>query len=335
MKIEVNIRSYEELFTYVNENLKKMRKYSRESFRDYMARKLDYVYQVVINELERLERALRIIEEMGDFYRELFKLYVGVEPRNIMVKVRNYVKVAREIHEEARSKFREMREGEGKKASELFKKNAGRILSLYKRLSKTIVVIRQYLKEVAKMPDVKGDYVVVIAGIPQVGKSTLLSKLTRAKPEIGVYPFTTRTLVAGHLDVNSYGKIVLVDSPGILDTPIENKNLIELKALLAIKYLADHVLYVFAVYPYFYYTLKEQLHVYGSIMKILGDKPKTVILNKIDLVEPDYLNNVILEIEKYTGTTPIPVSALTGFNLELVKKHIFDAFMAKIQHLKR
>ncbi|MEM4818761.1 MAG: GTPase [Desulfurococcaceae archaeon] len=335
MKLKTSVKSYEELFAYINVNLKKMRKSSEESFRDYMTRKLDYVYQAVVNELKHVERILRTIEDSGEFYRELFKAYIGVEPKSIMLKTRVYTRIANRIHREARLKFREIGEREGKKASEVFKENAGRILSLYKRLARTSPLINQYLREVARMPDVKGDYVVVIAGLPQVGKSTLLSKLTRAKPEIGTYPFTTKTLIAGHVDVDSYGRIVLLDSPGILDTPLEDKNLVELKTILAIKHLADHVLYVFAVYPYFYYTFEEQLRVYESITKILGDKPKTVVLNKVDLMEPRSVDAVMRRIEEHTRVPPIPVSALTGFNLELVKKSVLEAFMAKIQHRKQ
>ncbi|MEM1774958.1 MAG: GTPase [Desulfurococcaceae archaeon] len=335
MKLKTSVKNYEELFAYINENLKKMRKRGEESFRDYMARKLDYVYQVVVNELKHLERILRTIEESGEFYRELFKAYIGVEPENIMLKTRVYTRIAHRIYRETQLKFREIGEKEGRKASVVFKENAGRILSLYKRLARTSPLINQYLRELAKMPDVKGDYVVVIAGLPQVGKSTLLSKLTRAKPEIGTYPYTTKTLIAGHMDVDGYGKIVLLDSPGILDTPLEDKNLVELKTVLAIKHLADHVLYIFAVYPHFYYTLEEQLRVYESITKILGDKPKTIVLNKVDLMEPHSVDAVVKRIEEHTGVPPIPISALTGFNLELLKKSVLEAFMAKIQRRKQ
>lgn len=329
MKLAMYVKSYEELYGYLNEGLKKLPRHRGEPFRDYMARKLDYVYRVVMGELRGLYIALKTVDSSGEFYRELFKAYVGISPKDLAGKVGKYMNTARAVYRDTISAFKEVAVEEGVRASELFRKGAGRILSFYKRLSGEVNLVKQYFKELSKMPDVRGDYVVVLAGVPQVGKSTLLSKLTRAKPEIGTYPFTTKTLVAGHIEVNELGKIVLVDSPGILDSPLEEKNLIELKAVLAIRHLADHVLYVFAVYPYFYYTLEEQLNVYRSVMKLLEGKPCTPVLNKIDLIDKNLLVEVTRRIESEVGVSPVLVSALNDLNLDLLRKIIINAFMER------
>lgn len=331
MKPRGHIKSYEEVYSYINSNLKKMHKQSGESFIEYMSRKLDYVYQAVVKELENAYEVFKSVAEAHTFYKELFKLYVGVDPQDLMLKAKAYIRVARSIYKQAHADISKLDKSSSSRAPIIFKMSAGRLLSLYKRIVNKAQNSEQYFREVAKMPDVSGDYVAVIAGLPQVGKSTLLSNLTRAKPEIGSYPFTTKTIIAGHIDVNNYGKIVLVDSPGILDSPIEEKNLIELKAILALKHLADHVIYVFAVYPHFYYTLEEQLRVYESVVKLLGGKPVTVILNKVDLLEKEHVEAVLGKIETKVGVKPIPVSALMGYNLDLVKKQLVDAFMAKTQ----
>ncbi len=328
MKPAAYIKSYEELYNQINERLKVMRKPSRECFRDFMIRKLSYVYRAVTEELENLSKVLSDVESAGDFYKELFQVFTGYEAGSLAAKAKKYARVARNIYYEALGEFRRLSEDNGVGSSELFKRNAGRLLSLYKRLSRKVLLVKKYLVEVSKMPDVRGDYVVVIAGLPQVGKSTLLSKLTRAKPEIGNYPFTTKTLIAGHLEVDGFGKIVLLDSPGMLDSPIEEKNLIELKAVLAIKHLANHLLYVFAVYPHFYYTLEEQVRVFSQVTKLLEGKPVTVVLNKVDLLGLDQAEKVARVIKEYTGFEPLPVSALTGYNLELLKKVLIGAFMA-------
>lgn len=330
MKVTIYVRSYEELYNHLNENLKRLPRQRGEPFRDYMIRKLDYVYETVVRELRNLYTALESIDTSGEFYKELFKAYVGILPEELARRVRRYMVTVKNVHWDARSAFRGIGEKDGVKASELFKRSAGRMLSFYKRLSREVNLVKQYFKELSKMPDVRGDYVVVLAGVPQVGKSTLLSKLTRAKPEIGAYPFTTKTLVAGHIEVGELGKIVLVDSPGILDSPLDEKNLIELKAVLAVRHLADHVLYVFATYPHFYYTLDEQLSVYRSVMKLLEGKPCTPILNKVDLMGQDLLNDVVRRIESEVGVAPLPVSALNELNLDFLRKTIIDAFMEKV-----
>ncbi|MEM1638514.1 MAG: GTPase [Desulfurococcaceae archaeon] len=326
------VKNYEELYEYINENLKKIKARNGELFGDLMKRKLTYTYQVLTRELQQVHQVLREICSQGDFFKELFKAYTGENIEYFALDIRKRIKQSRLIYSEIIEEY--FRIGyNNREAVKAFKRGIGRLLSIYKRINKKIIPLKEYLKEVSKMPDIRGDYVVVFAGLPQVGKSTILSKLTSAKPEIGTYPFTTKTLIAGHLIVEPYGRIVLLDSPGILDSPIEEKNIIEYKAILAIKYLADHVLYVFAVYPSFYYTLNEQLNVYYSVRKLVGGKPVTLLINKVDLVDKALLEETMVEIEKHTGVKPIPISALTGYNLNIVRDILIKEFMGKNQYL--
>jgi nucleolar GTP-binding protein len=325
------VKRYSEFYKYLNKTLKEIRPLQGEPLKLLMKRKLTASYQIVINELKGLLEALRDIESSGDFYIELFKAFTGLDVSNLVVNVKSRLNVAKKVYSWT---LDELKEAETRKdIIRAFKAGVGRLLSIYRRIYREVALVKEFLKEVSKMPDVRGDYVIVIAGVPQVGKSTILSKLTSAKPEIGTYPFTTKTLIAGHIDIEPYGRIVLVDSPGILDTPIEEKNIIEYKAVLAIKHLADHVLFVFAYSPDFYYTLREQLNVYESIKRLLGDKPITVLLNKVDLLEQSELDAILREIEACTGVKPLPISALTGYNLDYLKKYIVDVFMERKRSL--
>ncbi|MCD6195485.1 MAG: 50S ribosome-binding GTPase, partial [Staphylothermus sp.] len=154
---------------------------------------------------------------------------------------------------------------------------------------------------------------------------------TNAKPEISPFPFTTKTIIAGHINVDPYGKIVLIDTPGLLDRPLEEKKPIEYKAVLALKHLSDIVLYMFDINPNSYYTIDQQLNVYISIKKLLGDKEIIPVVNKIDITP----NNLLLErinfLEKTIGRKPLPISAEKGINLEKLRKILIDKLMEKNQ----
>lgn len=326
------VKNYEELYEYINENLKKIKPGGRELLGDLMRRKVTYTYQVLTRELQQVYRALREIGSQGDFFKELFKAYTGESVDYFAEDIRKRIRQARLMYGDIIQEYHHIGSNR-EEAIKIFKKGVGRLLSLYKRINKKIISLKEYLREVSKMPDVRGDYVVVFAGLPQVGKSTLLSKLTSAKPVIGMYPFTTKTLIAGHLILEPYGRIVLLDSPGILDSPIEDKNIIEYKAILAVKHLADHVLYVFAVHPGFYYTLEEQLNVYYSVKKLVENKPITLLVNKVDLVDEVFLEKTMIEIERQTGLRPIPVSALSGYNLNRVRDILIKELMDGNQRL--
>ncbi|MBZ4037900.1 50S ribosome-binding GTPase, partial [Flavobacterium sp. 17A] len=84
----------------------------------------------------------------------------------------------------------------------------------------------------------------VIAGFPNVGKSTILRQITTAEPKVADYPFTTTGIQIGHLE-RKWQKYQIIDTPGLLDRPIDDMNTIELNAMVALEHLADVILYIF------------------------------------------------------------------------------------------
>ncbi|MEM4915791.1 MAG: GTPase [Desulfurococcaceae archaeon] len=323
---KIYIKSYDELYQYVNI---KMRKHivpgGNHSLYKVLKSKLSLTYDIIVDELKKIISALSLISS-SDFYRELYKAYTGEEPLWLINRIRVSLRIADKIYKDSISKMNSSKRLGDSELIVVFKEGVGRLLSIYRRLSSKISVLKEFLKEISRMPGISGEYVVVIAGMPQVGKSTLLSKLTSAKPVIGTYPFTTKTLIAGHIDLGPCGKIVIIDSPGLLDSPLEEKNIIEYKAILAVKFIADHLLYLFEPTPFFYYSIDEQLNVYISLKTIIGDKPVTLAINKVDLVDLNALERVMDIIERRTGIKPIPISAMTGYNLDLLRENIVDIF---------
>jgi len=324
------IRNYSELYDYVNRGLKKLRPQLGESFSSLVKKKINYVYSAISDELTKILRVISVLKSRGEFYSELYRVFTGEDISVLELRVKKSTRQLKTIHRDALSKLRSSVSSR-EVSVVLMRTGIARMLSVYKRINKRVSKLKEFLSEIAKMPDIRGDYVVIIAGLPQVGKSTLLSKLTNAKPEIGTYPFTTKTLIAGHIAVDHYGKIVLLDSPGVLDSPLEEKNIVEYKTILALKHLANHMLYVFDFTETFYYTIREQFNVFFSLRSILGDKPVTLILNKIDQLNSEQFNRAVKTIIEVTGLEPIPVSALYELNLDRVKNTLIESFMKRIQ----
>ncbi|MEM4717207.1 MAG: GTPase [Desulfurococcaceae archaeon] len=328
----IYIKTYSELYKHIYSSLKRVKKTRKTSYKTLLKKKIHYSYEIMISELGALYRAVKTINTCGEFHRELFKVYTSED-------IESYISLAKRRIHQARVVYREiMREIESQEEQHIrlinsaFRKGLGRLLSIYKRTNSRIKQVKEYLKEASKIPDIRGDYVIVLAGLPQVGKSTLLSKLTTAKPEIGVYPFTTKTIIAGHCDLGLTGRVVILDLPGILDSPIEEKNIIEHRAILAIKHLADHAFYIFASHPGFYYTLDEQVNVYNTVTRLLSGKKITVLLNKVDLLSSEEVNKLIEEIKARIGVEPIPISAQAGLNIDRVLEVITESFKEKTQY---
>ncbi len=295
--------------------------------------KLGVAYNIVDAELSRIIEVLTVIEKMHPFYKEIFVLETGKTPTDLIKRFKALKRKLSQIYNEYRQGIKTGLTGG--EATRSFKAGLGRILSIYKRNSKIILKIKETVKELSELPDVTGELSVIIAGMPQVGKSTLLSKLTRAKPEISPFPFTTKTIIAGHINADPYGKIVLIDTPGLLDRPIDKKNPIEMKAVMALKHLAEIILYLFDGNPSGYYSLEQQLRVYRSIEENFPKAPKIIAINKIDITTQEEIEKIKEKIKLETGIEPLLISAKTGAGLENIKNILLEKLMEKVQLLSQ
>lgn len=332
----IRIKTWEEFYREVSSKLRDQvspcRKKDLTCLEKIFVRKLEAIRDIILDEYSATADALKEISG-HPFTRELYRAQTGIDPGDDWAKLVARRRVVNEIYRGVKS--RKPQQAAKAELVYWFRAGLGRLLSVYKRDKKVFARVKNFLVEVSKLPDVEGDMVVVLAGVPQVGKSTLLSKLTSSKPEIGSYPFTTKTLIAGHMDIWPYGRIVLIDSPGVLESPIEDKNLIEYKAILAVKYLADYMLFLIDPSPNFYFSLSEQLNVYKSLKKLLGDKSITIVINKVDTVDSSLLEEVSKKIREETGLEPLHISALTGLNLDRLRNILKEALMERKQLLSQ
>ncbi|MEM2715305.1 MAG: GTPase, partial [Candidatus Thermoplasmatota archaeon] len=162
----------------------------------------------------------------------------------------------------------------------------GRISSLLRQVDEDLKFIENARIKISKMPSISTDIsTIVIAGYPNVGKSSILSILSTAKPEIAPYPFTTKGLVVGHFYINKgyeEEKIQIIEAPGLLDRPIEEKNEIEKQALVALKYLPKAIIFVLDASMHCGYPLENQFNLLEEIKKMF--KVKIIVVeNKVDL----------------------------------------------------
>lgn len=125
--------------------------------------------------------------------------------------------------------------------------------------------------------DVKrtGDATVVFIGLPSVGKSTLLNRLTGAKSAVAAFQFTTTTVVPGMMEHRG-AKIQMLDLPGIIKGASTGKGLG--KRVLAVAKSADLVLIILDVFqPYHEEVIRTEL---GNIGIRLDQKPPNIVIEK-------------------------------------------------------
>ncbi len=159
-----------------------------------------------------------------------------------------------------------------------------------------------------------------LVGLPNAGKSTLLSKLSAAKPKIADYPFTTLTPNLGIVNYKNFQSFVMADIPGLIEGAHQGKGLglnflrhIERTKVLA--YLID--INSEDVYRSFE-ILKNELEQYRLDLK---DKPALIVLTKLDLWQPTESS-----VEKKFACSHLPVvkiSAAANIGLEELKEKLF------------
>lgn len=158
-----------------------------------------------------------------------------------------------------------------------------------------------------------------IVGFPNAGKSSLLARLSTARPKVGAYPFTTRYPVLGVVSVEGRGSFVACDIPGLIEGAHAGKGLgfqflrhIERTRLLV------HLVDVAAVdgrEPVAaFHQLNDELAAYSPL---LMDKPQLVVANKIDLPEGRARLDAL---KQAVGEPVLAISTATGEGIpELVQ----------------
>jgi len=117
----------------------------------------------------------------------------------------------------------------------------GRTNSVLKQVKTNLTIIETARRVFVKLPQIKGNvFTVSIFGFPNIGKTTLLTKITESKPEINSYPFTTKQINVGYYKFDRF-KVQVLDTPGTLNRTRLNN--IEKQAYAALKHITQIIIY--------------------------------------------------------------------------------------------
>ncbi|MBU0457215.1 MAG: GTPase [Nanoarchaeota archaeon] len=244
--------------------------------------KLDIIKDTIVPRLEKILHTFPGTADLPQFYIKLIRLTLDYSQLKKSFGAVNWaIKRIRSLQKEYVGNITRTKERD--KIKDLSKQFYGRVSSTLKQIDPNLKYLEESRKIMKNYPDIKEMFTVCIYGFPNVGKTTLLNKLTKTKAKTAEYAFTTISINAGYIAKDNI-KVQVLDVPGTLARK-EKMNIIELQAELVMTDLANLIIYVFDLSGHGGYSIREQEQLLKELNQ-LGLKDKILIyVSKTDLPE--------------------------------------------------
>ncbi|RLF18707.1 MAG: GTP1/OBG family GTP-binding protein [Thermoprotei archaeon] len=251
---------------------------------------------IIINKLDRVLSETPRLDSLHPFYRELADVIVGMDRlKKALARLQKAKEIVSKLIREHLKALR--RTTEPRQALRIRRAFFGRVSSVVEELDEDLSLLKDSYVKLRRLPSIDPEgTTIVVAGAPNVGKSSFIRCVSTAKPEVASYPFTTRQVLVGHLKVDGI-RVQVLDTPGLLDRPLSERKPSELQAIAALKHLARSAIFIIDPSEASGYTINEQLNVFNEVINFLGDTPCIPVLNKVDLAT----ENKIEQVEKAVG----------------------------------
>ncbi|XP_006111955.2 GTP-binding protein 4 isoform X1 [Pelodiscus sinensis] len=304
--------------------------YQIHRIRQFYMRKVKYTQQNYHDRLTQILTDFPKLDDIHPFYADLMNVLYDKDHYKLALGQINIAKNL--IDNVAKDYVRLMKYGDSLYRCKQLKRAAlGRMCTIIKRQKQSLEYLEQVRQHLSRLPTIDPNTrTLLLCGYPNVGKSSFINKVTRADVEVQPYAFTTKSLFVGHMDYR-YLRWQVVDTPGILDHPLEERNTIEMQAITALAHLRAAVLYVMDVSEQCGHSLEEQLELFKNIKPLFANKPLIIVVNKCDVKRISELPEENQKMFEYLETEGFPVvetSTLTEEGVIKVKTEACDRLLS-------
>ncbi|SBT38744.1 nucleolar GTP-binding protein 1, putative [Plasmodium ovale wallikeri] len=202
----------------------------------------------------------------------------------------------------------------------------GRMCKLVKKLQPSLLYLEEVRQNLSRLPSINlHNKTILLSGAPNVGKSSFINYISRANVEVQPYSFTTKHLYVGHF-YYKFNKYQIIDTPGLLDRLLEDRNTIEMTTITALAHIDGVIIFIIDISEECGLSIYEQVRLFYSIKKLFSNKSIIIGFNKIDKINLDNIsveNKILIKniIEEINDTTIkfCSFSTLTGVGVEEAK----------------
>ena len=277
----------------------------------------------ISNELSKLVAGFPSFSNLPSFYHDLIEAIVGVDKmRKSLGAIHDMAKTVDKLGREHLRKLRSSRSPA--EAAGVRRQAYGRISSLVERAEDHLTFLRNAAIKLSDLPTIYVDApTIVIAGYPNVGKTTLLRALTGSAPKIAPYPFTTTGLQLGYFEYR-HQRYQVVDTPGLLDRSLEKRNPIEKQAIAALRHLAKAIVFIIDPSETCGYEIANQLRLLEDIKKTFAGLCILTVANKADLLDENRVQQV-----REVCADAIFIAATTGQGVDKLSEKLLQVLSAE------
>ncbi|OBS64506.1 hypothetical protein A6R68_06952 [Neotoma lepida] len=245
--------------------------YQIHRIRHFYMRKVKFTQQNYHDRLSQILTDFPKLDDIHPFYADLMNILYDKDHYKLALGQINIAKNL--VDNVAKDYVRLMKYGDSLYRCKQLKRAAlGRMCTIIKRQRQSLEYLEQVRQHLSRLPTIDPNTrTLLLCGYPNVGKSSFINKVTRADVDVQPYAFTTKSLFVGHMDYK-YLRWQVVDTPGILDHPLEDRNTIEMQAITALAHLRAAVLYVMDLSEQCGHGLKEQLELFQNIRPLFINK---------------------------------------------------------------
>ncbi|KAI9024068.1 P-loop containing nucleoside triphosphate hydrolase protein [Hyaloraphidium curvatum] len=290
--------------------------YQITRIRHFYMRKVKFAQDAFEERLDQILKEFPKLDEIHPFYADLLNVLYDRDHYKLALAQLSTAKHL--IQNVGKDYARLLKFGDSLYRCKQLKRAAlGRMCTVMKRQKDSLAYLEQVRQHMARLPSIDPNTrTLLICGYPNVGKSSFMNKVTRAQVDVQPYAFTTKSLFVGHMDYR-YLRWQVIDTPGILDHPLEERNTIEMQSITALAHLRACILYFVDASEQCGYTVAQQLALYKSIRPLFANKPTMLVFSKIDARDPSTLPaEQLAEIDRLVAEDKLEVLKMSSYTDE-------------------
>ena len=304
--------------------------YKITRIRKFYMRKVRFTEDSITEKLDSITKNFPKLDDIHPFYADMINILYDKDHYKLALGT---VNTAKNICQKIASDYvKLLKYGDSLYRCKQLKVAAlGRMMTTLKKLGASFNYLEEVRKHLSRFPSIDPtERTLILAGFPNVGKSSFMNKITYADSEVQAYHFTTQSLFVGHTYYKNI-KWQVIDTPGILDRALEQRNIIEMQTITALAHLDACILYFVDVSENCGYSIAQQVSLFDSIRPLFKNKPLVIIANKTDLRKynelPEKDRKLIEEVAKEHQTYLIQMSNTTGNGVFDVKSKACDILL--------